>query len=126
MILVARTSTSGRIVTPICFAVLRLASVDFTMKCLIKFLMNLIIRCVMGAIAVSKKEEEQIERLRKELGIASKSALIRTALKALEKKSQEEKLRREIRDSVSRCAAADLEENRELVMASIARLNRGK
>ncbi len=42
----------------------------------------------MGAIAVSKKEEEQIERLRKDLRIASKSALIRTALKTLEKKSQ--------------------------------------
>jgi len=39
----------------------------------------------MGAIAVSKKEEEQIERLRKELGIASKSALIRAALRTLEK-----------------------------------------
>ena len=46
----------------------------------------------MGAIAVSKKEEEQIERLRKDLGIASKSALIRIALKTLEKKSQEEKI----------------------------------
>ena len=56
----------------------------------------------MGAIAVSKKEEEQIEKLRKELGIASKSALIRSALRALEKKSQEEKLRRDIQDSVNR------------------------
>ena len=80
----------------------------------------------MGAIAVSKKEEEQIERLRKELGIASKSALIRTALKTLERKSQEEKLRREIRDSVNRCAVADLEENRELATAGIARLGRAK
>ena len=61
----------------------------------------------MGAIAVSKKEEEQIERLRKDLGIASKSALIRAALKTLEKKSQEEKLRRDIQDSVNRCGAAD-------------------
>ena len=52
----------------------------------------------MGAIAVSKKEEEQIERLRKELGIASKSAVIRTALRALEKKSQGEKLRRDIKN----------------------------
>ena len=75
----------------------------------------------MGAIAVSKKEEEQIERLRKELGIASKSALIRTALRALEQKSQEEKLRREIQDSVSRCSAADREENRELFNAGVAR-----
>ena len=79
----------------------------------------------MGAIAVSKKEEEQIEMLRKELGIASKSALIRTALKVLEKKSQEEKLRREVRDSVNRCSAADREENKELVTAGVARTNRG-
>jgi hypothetical protein len=79
----------------------------------------------MGAIAVSKKEEEQIERLRKELGIATKSGLIRTALKVLEKKSQEEKLRREIRDSVNRCASADLEENKELFLAGVARGNDG-
>jgi len=80
----------------------------------------------MGAIAVSKKEEEQIEMLRKELGIATKSALIRTALKALEKKNQEEKLRREVRDSVSRCSAADREENKELFRAGVARTNRGE
>ena len=79
----------------------------------------------MGAIAVSKKEEEQIEKLRRELGIASKSGLIRTALKALEKQSLEEKLRREIRDSVNRCAAADQQENKELFMAGVARTNRG-
>ena len=77
----------------------------------------------MGAIAVSKKEEEQIENLRKELGIASKSALIRAALIALEKKSQEEKLRRDILDSVNRCGAADREENRELFSAGVDRAN---
>ena len=80
----------------------------------------------MGAIAVSKKEEEQIEKLRKELGIATKSGLIRTALRVLEKSSQEEKLRREIRDSVRRCGAADREENKELFPAGVARANRGK
>jgi hypothetical protein len=80
----------------------------------------------MGAIAVSKKEEEQIEKLRKELGIASKSGLIRAALKSLEKKSREEKIRREIRDSVNRCGAADREQNKELFMAGIARANRGE
>jgi hypothetical protein len=77
----------------------------------------------MGAIAVSKKEEEQIEKLRKELGIASKSAVIRIALKTLEKKSQEEKLRRDIQESVTRCGAADREENRELFNAGVARAN---
>jgi Arc/MetJ-type ribon-helix-helix transcriptional regulator len=80
----------------------------------------------MGAIAVSKKEEEQIEKLRKELGIATKSGVIRTALRALEKKSQEERLRREIRDSVNRCAAADREENKTIFLAGVARANRGE
>jgi pyrroline-5-carboxylate reductase len=80
----------------------------------------------MGAIAVSKKEEEQIEKLRKELGIATKSGLIRTALRALEKSSLEERLRREIRESVRRCGAADREENKELFAAGVARANRDK
>ena len=131
----ARTSTFGGIVRPICFAAFRLMigsnfivlfRLTSVIRCLIKTLTILIIRCVVGAIAVSKKEEEQIEMLRKELGIATKSALIRTALKALEKKSQEEKLRREIRDSVSRCGAADREENKELFMAGVFRANRGE
>ncbi|HEY3302839.1 MAG TPA: hypothetical protein VGL70_04795 [Candidatus Binatia bacterium] len=78
----------------------------------------------MGAIAVSKKEEDQIEKLRKELGITSKSGLIRVALKTLEKKAHEEKLRREIQESVGRCAAADKLENRELFFAAVARRTR--
>jgi Arc/MetJ-type ribon-helix-helix transcriptional regulator len=80
----------------------------------------------MGAIAVSKKDEEQIERLRKELRIASKSEVIRTALKVLERQSREENLRREIRESVTRCASADREENEELFPAGVARKNRGE
>jgi Arc/MetJ-type ribon-helix-helix transcriptional regulator len=80
----------------------------------------------MGAIAVSKKDEEQIERLRKELRIASKSEVIRTALQVLEKQSREEKLRREIRESVGRCASADREENEELFPAGVARKSRGE
>jgi hypothetical protein len=39
----------------------------------------------------------------------------------LEKKSQEEKLRRDIQDSVNRCGAADREEHRELFSACVAR-----
>ena len=80
----------------------------------------------MGAIAVSKKEEKQIEKLRKELGIASKSGVIRTALEVLERQSQEEKLWREIQDSVGRCASADLEENKELFPAGFARKSRAE
>lgn len=75
----------------------------------------------MGAIAVSKREEQQIEKLRKELGIPTKSGLIRVALKALENKTEEERLRREIHQSVRRCGVADKEENEKLLNAGIAR-----
>jgi len=75
----------------------------------------------MGAIAVSKKEEHQIEKLRKELGIPTKSGLIRVALKTLEEKAEEEKLRREIQESVRRCGPADKKENQELLNAGVAR-----
>ena len=75
----------------------------------------------MGAIAVSKKEEHQIERLRRELKIPTKSGLIRAALKALEKKTEEERLRCEIQESVRRCAKADRAENQDLFPGGIAR-----
>lgn len=75
----------------------------------------------MGAIAVSKKEEHQIEKLRKELGIPTKSGLIRVALKTLEEKAEGERLRREVRKSVHRCAEADREENQDLFPGGIAR-----
>ncbi|MBI2884444.1 MAG: hypothetical protein HYY11_11160 [Candidatus Methylomirabilis oxyfera] len=74
----------------------------------------------MGAIAVSKEEEQRINRLCKELRITTKSGLIRTALTALEIKTREERLRSEIQESVRRCAAADREENRELFPAGVA------
>jgi hypothetical protein len=79
----------------------------------------------MGAIAISKKDEEQIERLRKELGIATKSGLIRAALKTLEKETHTEKVRREIQESVRRCAAADKKENDKLVSGGFRVSNRG-
>ncbi len=75
----------------------------------------------MGAIAVSKNEEHQIKRLCKELKIPTKSGLIRAALEALDKKTEEERLRREIQESVRRCAAADKKENRELFPVGVAR-----
>ncbi len=75
----------------------------------------------MGAIAVSKMEERQIDRLRRELGISTKSGLIREALKALETRAEEARLQREIQESVRRCARADREENRQLFPAGVAR-----
>jgi len=75
----------------------------------------------MGAIAVSKAEERQIEQLRKELKIPTKSGLIRVALRTLEKRTEEDRLRREVRESVRRCAAADKQENLNLRSAAVAR-----
>jgi UPF0288 family protein (methanogenesis marker protein 3) len=76
---------------------------------------------IVGAIAVSKEEERRIERLRKELRVPTKSGLIRIALTALERKTEGERLRREIAESVRRCATADKEENLELGPAGVAR-----
>ena len=75
----------------------------------------------MGAIAVSRGEEARIERLCKDLKIPTKSGLIRVALAALEQKADEERLRREVAESVRRCARADRQENLELAAAGIAR-----
>lgn len=75
----------------------------------------------MGAIAVSKKEEQQIERLRKELHIPTKAGVLRAALKTLEQRTAEERLREEIRESVRRCGAADKREHRELARAAVGR-----
>jgi len=78
-------------------------------------------RMIMGAIAVSKKEEQQIERLRKELRIPTKAGVFRMALKTLEHQTAEERLRLEIHESVRRCAAADQREHRELAQAAVGR-----
>ncbi len=72
----------------------------------------------MGAIAVSKKEEQQIARLRRELRIPSKSEVIRVALQTLEQKTAEERLRQEVQKSVRRCAQADKRENQMLFRGS--------
>ena len=68
----------------------------------------------MGAIAVSRETEQQIERLRKALGIPSKAGLLRIVLQTLEEQTEKERLRAEIRESVRCCAVADRDENRAL------------
>ena len=75
----------------------------------------------MGAIAVSKEEERRIERLHKALRIPTKSGVIRVALTALERTTEEERLRQEIAESVRRCAGADRRENLALAPAGIVR-----
>ena len=54
----------------------------------------------MGAIAVSKETEQQIERLQKALGISRKAGILRVALQTLEEKTETERLRTEMRESV--------------------------
>ena len=73
----------------------------------------------MGAIAVSRKEEQQIERLRKELHIPTKAGVLRAALKTLEHQTAEERLRQAVHESVRRCAAADKREHREISQAAV-------
>lgn len=68
----------------------------------------------MGAIAVWRTEERQIEKLRKELKIPTKSGLIRAALQTLARQTEDARRRREVQESVRRCAEADRQENREL------------
>lgn len=79
----------------------------------------------MGAIAVSDKDEQQIERLRKVLRIRTKSGVVRAALKTLEEKAEQERLRSAIQESVRRCGTADARENQELYAAGIACRNLG-
>jgi len=67
-----------------------------------------------GAIAVSKKTEQQIECLRQELRIPTKSEVVRVALRTLEEKTAEERLRQEFQKSVQHCAKADKLENQAL------------
>jgi pyrroline-5-carboxylate reductase len=80
---------------------------------------------IMGAIAVSQRDEQQIERLRKALRVRTKSGVVRVALKILEEKTEEERLRGAIEESVRRCGPADARENQELYPAGIARRNSG-
>ena len=75
----------------------------------------------MGAIAVSRDDERRIERLCKALRIPTKSDLVRVALAALERSTEEARLRGEIAESVHRSANADRRENLKLTPAGVAR-----
>ena len=75
----------------------------------------------MGAIAVSKQDEGQIDELMRELGAKSKAQVVRAALQTLRERLNQERLRSEIRESVKRCAEADRKENRLLAPGGIAR-----
>jgi len=75
----------------------------------------------MGAIAVSKEDEGQIGELMRDLGVKSKSQVVRAALRTLGERLDQEKLRTQIRESVQRCARADRRENRLLAPGAVPR-----
>ncbi len=75
----------------------------------------------MGAIAVSREDEVQIVELMRELGVKSKSRVVRTALQTLRRQLDREKLRSEIQESVRKCARADGVENRVLAGGAVSR-----
>ena len=76
---------------------------------------------LMGAIAVSREDEAQINQLMKELKVKSKASVVRAALYTLREQLDRERLHSEIRESVRKCAQADRKENRSLSGAGIAR-----
>jgi len=79
----------------------------------------------MGAIAVSKEDERQIGELMREMGVKSKSQVVRVALRTLRERLDQEKLRAQIRQSVQRCAQADRRENRLLAPGGVPRYESG-
>jgi hypothetical protein len=74
----------------------------------------------MGAIAISRVDEEQIGALMRELGAKSKAQVVREAVRVLREKVEQEKLRSQVRESVTRCARADRRENRLLFPGGVA------
>jgi len=75
----------------------------------------------MGAIAVSREDEGQINELRRELGVKSKAQVVRAALRTLRERIEQEKLRAEVRESVQRCGKADKREHQLLAPGAVAR-----
>ena len=75
----------------------------------------------MGAIAVSKEDEEQIGELMREMNVKSKARVVRVALQTLREQLNREKLRSEVLESVRRCARADRKENLFLAAGGVPR-----
>ena len=75
----------------------------------------------MGAIAVSREDEAQIDQLMKEMKVKSKASVVRAALQVLREQLSRERLHSEIRESVRKCAHADRKENLHLAAGGIAR-----
>lgn len=76
---------------------------------------------VMGAVALSHKDEAVVESLQQALRLPSKARVIHQALEVLQQAVTRERLAREIRRSVQKCAQADHAEHRALTGAAFHR-----
>ena len=75
----------------------------------------------MGAVALSQLDETLVESLKKELRLPSKSQVIHRALEELRASVMQERLSQQIRESVKKCAEADLAEHFSLAGAAVGR-----
>jgi len=75
----------------------------------------------MAAIAVSLADDRRIVRLGKQLGVASKAAVVRLAVDELERRVARDAMRRAVSDYVERYGAVDREENLRISAGGVAR-----
>ena len=73
----------------------------------------------MGTIAVSKEDEGLIRKLMRELGMKSKSQVVRAAIRTLREQVDQEHRRAQIRQSVQRCAKANQKEDHLLAPGGV-------
>lgn len=76
----------------------------------------------MGAVAINPQDMQILEGLQKSLKLASKAQVIHRALEELSLSLKRERLAEQIRQSVKKCAAADLKENAVLSGGAVVRL----
>lgn len=72
----------------------------------------------MGAIAISEKDMDILLGLQKRLKLKSKAQVVHLALEEFCALVEREHLAKKIRESVRKCAKADLKENRALTGGS--------
>jgi hypothetical protein len=78
-------------------------------------------RIIMGAIAVSAKDERRIVQLGKRLGVHSKAGVVRLAVDELERRVERQELGTAIRAYVRKHGQLDRRENAALSAAGVAR-----
>ncbi len=78
----------------------------------------------MGAVALSRFDEDILESLKKRLKLPSKSQVIHQALIRLQDWVERERLAAEIKGSVRKCGKADWEEYHSLAEAAFHRVTK--